>query len=151
MINGVIVQPLRVIPDERGRVMEILRRDDPVFHQFGQCYLTTTYPGVVKAWHCHHLQTDQICAVKGMLKLVMYDARPDSPTHGEVHELFIGEHQPTRVTIPPGVFHGWKCISTKEALVINCPSELYNYAQPDEHRLPWNSAEVPYDWAAKMG
>ena len=71
MIQGVKTKLLRVIPDERGRVMEILREDEGLFLKFGQVYMTTTYPQVVKAWHYHKLQTDHIVAVRGMIKLVL--------------------------------------------------------------------------------
>ncbi len=151
MIWGVVVKPLRVIPDERGRLMEILRADDPIFEKFGQVYLTTTYPGIIKAWHYHKLQDDNITVVKGMLKLVLYDMREDSPTKGELNEFFLGEHNPLLIHVPKGVHHGWKCIGTEEALVINCVTEPYNYKQPDEYRLPYNTDQIPYDWSVKMG
>ncbi len=79
MIKGVVAKQLKYIPDERGRLMEILRNDDDVFVKFGQVYLTTTYPGVVKAWHYHKKQDDFITCVKGMLKLVLYDSRKNLP------------------------------------------------------------------------
>jgi len=64
-IDGVQITPLRVIPDERGWLMEILRCDDPHFHAFGQVYMTTAYPNVVKAWHYHRKQTDNFTCVSG--------------------------------------------------------------------------------------
>jgi len=145
-IDGVWTKPLRVIPDERGRLMEILRADDEGFTKFGQVYLSTTYPGVVKAWHLHKVQDDNFCCVKGMVKLVLYDGREDSPTHGMVSEYFIGDHNPLLVRVPAGVLHGWKCVSEEESYVINAPNEVYRYEQPDEHRVPWDSPDVPYDW-----
>jgi len=151
MIDGVEVKDLRVISDERGRLMEILRRDDPIFEKFGQVYLTTTYPGVVKAWHYHKKQDDNVTVVKGMLKLVLYDDRDGAPTRGEVNEFFIGEHNPVLVHIPKGIFHGWKCVGQEEALVVNCVTEPYNRDHPDEYRLPYDSEKVPYDWEIKMG
>lgn len=150
MIAGVRVKPLRVIPDERGRLMEILRADDELFEKFGQVYMTTAYPGVVKAWHYHKLQTDNIAVLKGMVKLVLYDPRKDSPTRGEVNEFFLGEHNPQLVQIPKLVLHGFKCVGAEEAIVINCPTEVYRYDTPDEFRLDPFSPEVPYDWAIKM-
>ena len=108
MIEGVCVKQLKPIADERGRLMEILRADDEIFQKFGQAYITTAYPGVTKAWHYHARQTDYFTAVAGMMKLVLYDARDDSSTHGEVVEFFIGVHNPMLVTIPPGVAHGFK-------------------------------------------
>lgn len=151
MIDGVKVKKLRVIPDERGRLMEILRSDDELFSKFGQVYMTTVYPGIVKAWHLHKIQTDNVAALKGMIKLALYDSRENSSTKGEVNEFFIGEHNPFLVQIPKGVYHGWKCISESEAIVVNCPTEVYNYEKPDEYRLPYNTDQIPYDWETKHG
>ncbi len=151
MIEGVKLKNLRVIPDERGRVMEILRSDDELFIKFGQVYLSTTYPGVVKGWHMHKKQWDNVACISGMVKLVIYDGREDSPTFGEINEFFIGVHNPKLVQIPPNVYHGWKCISEEEALVINIPTDLYNYKEPDEHRLPPDTPLIPYDWSRKHG
>ena len=148
-IEGVQTKPLRVIPDERGRLMEILRCDDPVFRRFGQIYMTSVYPGAVKAWHYHKTQYDNLAAVKGMVKLVLYDDRPASSTRGELMELFIGDHNPLLVQVPPSVYHGFKGLGAEESLVINCPTEPYNRSQPDEYRLDAHTPQIPYDWARK--
>jgi dTDP-4-dehydrorhamnose 3,5-epimerase len=131
--------------------MEILRRDEEIFAGFGQVYLTTTYPGVVKAWHFHKLQDDFITCVRGMLKLVLYDARKDSKTKGEVNEFFIGDFNPLLVKVPRMVYHGWKCISQEEALVINVPTEPYNRETPDEYRVDPHQNDIPYGWDRKDG
>jgi len=149
MIDGVKVKDLKAIPDERGRVMEILRSDDAIFQKFGQVYMTTAYPGVVKGWHYHKVQTDFFTCIAGMMKLVLFDRREDSPTKGEVNEFFLGVHNRKLVTIPPGVLHGFKCIGETEAVVINVPTEVYNRVGPDEFRLPTHTDEVPYDWTRK--
>lgn len=151
MIQGVVTKKLKVIPDERGRLMEILRSDDELFTKFGQVYMTTAYPGVVKGWHYHKKQTDNFSVVCGMIKLVLYDRREDSPTKGEVNEIILGEHNPLLVKIPPLVIHGFKCISPKEAICINVPTERYNYSQPDEFRVDPHQSDIPYDWGRKDG
>ena len=151
MIEGVAVKPIHVIADERGRVIEVLRSDDPLFERFGQVFVSTAYPGVVKAWHYHRKQWDHFVVVAGMMKVVLYDARDDSPTHGDVEEYFLGEHNPILVQIPPLVYHGFKCISEREAIVINCPTEVYDYAKPDEYRVDPHASDIPYDWARKDG
>jgi len=150
MIEGVKTKKLKVVPDERGRLMEILRCDEEIFQKFGQVYMTTTYPGVVKGWHYHEIQTDNVAVVCGMVKLVLYDAREGSATKGEISEFFVGVHNPMLVQIPNGVYHGWKCIGPEEAVVVNCPTEPYNCKDPDEHRIPFDSPTVPYDWEIKM-
>jgi dTDP-4-dehydrorhamnose 3,5-epimerase len=151
MIQGVVLKKLSSIPDERGRLMEIMRCDESLFQGFGQVYLTTNYPGVVKAWHLHKKQTDLICCVKGMVKVVLYDARPESPTCREISEFFMGDHNLLLLSIPPGIYHGWKCISTEESLIISIPTEPYDYKQPDEYRLPPDSPEITYDWILTPG
>src|SRR5688572_33280129 len=118
-IAGIKTKSLRVIPDERGYLMEILRADDAeLFTKFGQVYISATYPGVVKAWHYHENQVDNFACISGMVKLVLVDTRPDSPTNGAVNEFFVGSQNPMLVQVPNLVYHGWKCISLEMALVV---------------------------------
>jgi len=151
MIDGVKTKKLRLIPDERGRLMEILRSDDDLFLKFGQVYMTTTYPGVVKAWHKHEKQTDNIACLAGMLKLVLYDGRKGSPSHKEINQFYIGVHNPMLIQVPAGIYHGWMCVSEEEAVAVNIPTEMYDYEHPDEQRLPAHGSEIPYDWTRKDG
>ena len=151
MIDGVKVKKLRVIPDERGRLMEILRRDDALFQKFGQVYMTTTYPGVVKAWHKHERQADNIACVAGMIKMALYDGRPGSPTHKEVNEFYLGVHNPVLVQVPAGIYHGWMGVSLEEAVIINIPTEPYDREQPDEQRLNPHDNDIPYVWKRRDG
>ncbi|MBZ5536889.1 MAG: dTDP-4-dehydrorhamnose 3,5-epimerase family protein [Acidobacteriia bacterium] len=151
MIDGVRVKTLKVISDERGRLMEVLRNDDDLFIKFGQIYITTAYPGVVKGWHYHKKQIDNFVVARGMMKLVLYDSRKKSKTFGEINEFFMGEHNPILVQIPAWVFHGFKCVSESECVVVNTPTEVYHYKKPDEFRVPYKSRKIPYDWGIKMG
>jgi dTDP-4-dehydrorhamnose 3,5-epimerase len=138
LIAGVKVRRLPAFPDERGVLTEILRADDPEYPEFGQIYMTTTYPGVVKGWHYHEHQTDMVCCISGELKLVLYDGRTDSPTSGLVNELFLGDSNRLVVKIPKGVHHGWKCVGEDTALVLNMPDRAYHY-------------DFPYDWRRRDG
>ena len=151
MIDGVKTKKLRVIPDERGRLMEILRADDDLFSKFGQVYMTTTYPSVVKAWHKHEKQTDNVACVRGMIKLALYDPREESPTFKEVNQFYIGVHNPMLVQIPHDIYHGWMCVSEEEAIIVNIPTEVYSYENPDEQRLDPHENDIPYDWRRKDG
>ncbi|MBI2164997.1 MAG: dTDP-4-dehydrorhamnose 3,5-epimerase family protein [Chloroflexi bacterium] len=145
-IEGVHVKQLRWITDERGKLAEVFRCDDPFFQKFGQVYITTCYPGIVKGWHYHKVQTDNIAVVKGMAKLVLYDPREDSPTKGEVNEFSMGEDNPLLVSIPPLVLHGSKGYGTEPAFMLNCPTEPYRHDDPDEYRVDPFDPQVPYDW-----
>jgi dTDP-4-dehydrorhamnose 3,5-epimerase len=151
MIHDVIIKKLKVIPDERGRLMEIFRSDDDLFEHFGQVYLTTAYPGVVKAWHYHKKQIDHMAVVQGMMKIVLYDGRKKSPTYKKIQEIFAGVYNPVLVRIPSMVYHGFKCISQEEALVINVPNQVYHYKKPDEYRLDPHKSLIKYNWGRKDG
>jgi dTDP-4-dehydrorhamnose 3,5-epimerase len=145
-IADVVVRPLKLLPNARGRLMEVQRNDEPDFPGFGQVYVTSTYPGVVKAWYRHHRQVDQIAPVRGGVKLVLYDARPESATLGVVQEIYVGELAPKLVRIPTGVWHGFQAVGTDEAFLLHLNAAPFNPAAPDEDRLPANDPSIPYRW-----
>lgn len=151
MIDGVKVKDLKVIPDERGLLMEMWRSDDPDFQRFGQVYVTMVYPGVVKAWHYHKKQTDHFVCVGGMAKVVLHDRREGSSTFGETNEFVIGWQRQRLVIIPNGVYHGFTAVGAEPAFIVNTPTELYDYDEPDEHRRPFDDPEIGYDWGVKNG
>ncbi len=151
LIDGAAVKDLKVIPDERGMLAEILRCDEKIFRKFGQVYFTTAYPGVVKGWHYHKVQWDHFACVHGTVKLVLYDAREGSPTFGRINEFFLGLRNPRLVCIPPLVYHGFKGVGEEECVMINVPTEPYDPARPDEYRVAWDDPSIPYDWSRKDG
>jgi len=85
-----------------------------------------------------------------MIKVGLYDAREDSPTHGEVQEVFLGEQSMVLLKIPIGVMHGYKTIGVEPSLLLNLPTMVYNPAQPDEYRLPYDTDQIPYNWDIVM-
>lgn len=151
LIDGVKTKRLAVHADERGRLMEMLRADDELYDKFGQVYLTTAYPGAVKAWHYHEKQVDHFTCVHGVMKVVLFDDREGSPTRGLVNEFFLGVHNPILLRIPAGVYHGFKCVSEHEALIVNVPTEMYRYDTPDEFRIDAHDPKIPYDWTRRDG
>lgn len=147
MIEGVLIKPLRQICDERGKIMHMIRNDDPWFEQFGEIYFSQVFPSVVKGWHLHtKMDLNYVCVV-GMIKLVLFDSRTDSKTYGELNELFIGESNYSLVKIPHGVWNGFKGIGLIPAIIANCASIPHD---PEEIiRLDPYSEKIPYDWAIK--
>jgi dTDP-4-dehydrorhamnose 3,5-epimerase len=148
MIEGVKITPLRQIPDERGKIMHMLRSNEPHFEKFGEVYFSFAYPGVIKGWHEHTKQTQNYAVIQGMIKLVLYDNRKESKTYKELMELFTGEDQYQLVTIPTGVINGYKTIGTKTAIVANCatlPHEMNEMLRYDPL-----GKDVPYKWDIVM-
>lgn len=148
MIKDLIITKLKKIPDERGAIYHMLRRDDQHFKEFGEIYFSIAYPGVIKGWHEHTKQIQNYCVVDGMIKLVMYDNRKKSISYQKLQELFLGEENYCLVTIPTGVIMGYKCIGNKKSILANCstlphdPSEMISYDP--------NGKKVPYNWEIKF-
>ena len=149
MIDGVTVKPLRRIPDERGYIMHMLRADDPAFQRFGEIYFSAIYPGVIKAWHLHKEMTLNYAVVVGMIKLVLCDQRENSPTRGEINELYIGQENYQLATIPPQVWNGFKGIGDQMAIVANCATHPHDPTEISR-MSPFDPA-IGYDWDLKHG
>lgn len=149
MIEGVELVPLRRIPDERGFIMHMMRSDDPRFDRFGEIYFSCVYPGAIKAWHIHRVMTLNYAVVSGMIKLVLYDDREKSRTRGEIMEIFVGDLNYVRVTVPPLVWNGFKGYGVGPAIVANCATHPHD---PEEilREDPFTD-KIPYDWSLRHG
>jgi len=146
LIQGVRIDPLRQIHDDRGAIFHMLRADDEAFEAFGEIYFSFLHPGWVKGWHLHSRMTLNYAVPVGQVRLVLYDDRDGAPTRGEVQEIERGdipEHY-RRVRIPAGVWNGHICIGTKDALVANCATLPHD---PREGmRIPPDDPRIPYRW-----
>lgn len=149
MIKGVKIKSLSKMADERGVIMHMLRKDDPGFEKFGEIYFSLVYPGVVKGWHLHTKMTLNYAVIQGMIKLVLFDDRKGSSTRGELMEIFTGEDNYSLITIPLGVWNGFKGIGIKTAIVANC-STLPHDPKEIKRMDPLNSNIIKYNWGIKF-
>ena len=149
MIQGVVITPLRRIPDERGAIFHMLREDAPHYERFGEIYFSMVYPGAIKAWHIHSEMALNYAVPMGMIKMVLHDDRDGSPTKGETMELHIGEMNYVLVTVPVGVWNGFKGEGTTPALVANC-STIAHRADEIGRMDPFEN-HIGYDWSLKHG
>ena len=144
MIEGVLVKPLRQILDERGKIMHMIRNDDPDFISFGEIYFSCIYPGVIKGWHIHKKMTLNYAVPFGTIKLVLYDDRDSSKTRGELQEIFLGPDNYCLVQIHPRIWNGFKGIGTTPSIVANCSTIPHD---PDEiERKSPEDPSIPYKW-----
>lgn len=152
MIEGVDIRSLEINADERGHLVEVFRDDWAIYDSKpAMTYYSFTYPGVVRAWHRHtEGQVDHFICPKGRIKVGIYDGREGSQTQGATASYVIGEHNQQVIRIPGDCWHGFKTISTEPALLLNFPSNLYDYENPDEERLPYDTDEIPFDWNAPV-
>jgi len=139
-IHGVQFRPTRPVPHEDGHVTEVARASwDMIGGPVVQVHITTTLPGRIRAWGLHQRLIDRLFVVSGLVKIVVFDGRLDSPSQGSVNEFTVSDKNPGLLIIPPNLYHGWKNIGTSEAILINMPTEMYDYDSPDALDLPWDS------------
>ena len=150
-IDGVECRELQVNADERGHLVEIFRDDWELYDPAPEMsYYSLSYPGIIRAWHKHvEGQIDHFVCPQGRIKVGIYDDRDDSPTKGELNTFVIGEHNQQAIRIPGDCWHGFKVVGDEQAMLINFPTKLYDYEDPDEKRIPYDTDKIPLDWEAE--
>ena len=152
LIEGVQMARGTLWPDDRGYFQELFRAQQGLAEGFAsggnlQVSAALSYPGTVKAIHYHLKQTDLWAPVAGMLQVMLYDLRTDSPTFGRLNTIYAGILRPLQIRIPPGVGHGYKVLGAEQALLVYATDQFYDSS--DEGRLPWNDSDINYDWATQ--
>jgi len=145
-IEGVRVREVKNVLKDNGDVLcEIFRRDwlldEGVVDQVFQSVIN---PGSISAWHVHRHTTDRLFVSQGLIRMVLYDARADSPSHERINEYRFGALRPALLIIPPGVWHGVQNLSNTPALLLNLVDNAYCYDDPDHWRLPVDTEKIPY-------
>ncbi len=145
LIDGVVAREVLHVPRDHGVITEMYRPEwDPTGLPVVHLYQSRLFPGAIGAWSCHAKTVDRLFVASGQLKIVLYDGREESPTHGRISELHTGEARPCFLVIPAGVWHGLQCLGASDALVLNLPTRAYDYEDPDHYRLPFDAPEIPY-------
>lgn len=147
MIEGVKITLLKQILDERGKIMHMLRNDAEGFGGFGEIYFSCVHPGAIKGWHIHKEMVLNYAVPHGNIKFVLYDDRANSPTRGELQEIFMGPDNYCLVTVPPLVWNGFKGIGKEMAIVANCTTITHRADEID--RLDPFDPSIPYNWEIK--
>ncbi len=151
-IHGVQIKEVLHVPRDHGVITEVFRPEwDPTGMPVIHIYQSRLLPGAIGAWSCHTRTVDRLFVTQGHLKAVLYDGREESPTHGMINEVLLGDARPAFVVIPVGIWHGLQNLGTSDALVLNLPTQAYNYQDPDHWRLPFDTDDIPYTWVSRGG
>ena len=150
-IDGVRIRLTKPVPHEDGHLIEVARANWEVIDQpIAQVHVTTTLPGRVRAWGLHTRTTDRLFVASGLVRFVCFDGREESPTYRRINEITLSDRSPGLIVIPPNIYHGWKNFGVTESIVINMPTNIYDYENPDSLDLPWDSEAakslIPYTW-----
>jgi dTDP-4-dehydrorhamnose 3,5-epimerase len=151
LIAGVRAEPVALHPDDRGYFLEVQRMGRGLAAAFPaattQVSAALNFPGAIKAFHYHLHQTDCWTPVRGMLQVALADLRVGSATFGARNTMYVGALKPWQILIPPGVAHGYKVISSEDALLVYLTDRFYN--PQDEGRIAWDDPGINYDWSTQ--
>jgi dTDP-4-dehydrorhamnose 3,5-epimerase len=146
-IEGVRLREVLHVPGNRGVLTEMFRPEwDPEGGPVAQIFNVRLYGGQISAWHCHLNAVDRLFALHGEVRIALYDDRAKSATRGLVNEFHIGEARPALLVVPPGVWHGVQNLRNDDAFLLNCPTDAYDYEDPDHWRVEADCPEIPYSW-----
>ena len=152
LTEGVRLRDLTNHVDDRGSLVELFDprwewHPDPFFY----AYSFTIRPGIVKGWSLHKLHEDRYCLLQGEMELVLFDPRPKSGTYGEVYTVVLSEQKRQMVNVPKFVWHADHNIGSKDVLVVNFPTRLYDHVNPDKYRLPIDTDLIPHGFPGARG
>ena len=138
--------------DHRGSLFEIVNFDHPFWaDEVVYAYAVAIRPGRIKGWGMHKLQSDRYFLTRGCVRVVLYDGRTDSRTHGQLEEHNLTAEVPSVLAIPPGVWHADQNWGDDDALILNFPTRPYDRDAPDKYRIDPHSGEIPFDWSLRDG
>jgi dTDP-4-dehydrorhamnose 3,5-epimerase len=151
-IDGVEIARLAPHADHRGSLTEVLNEASPFWREpVVHSYLFTIRPGRIKGWGMHKRQADRYLGIRGQVRVVLFDGRVESATHGTYDQYYLGEELPSLLRIPPGVWHADQNVGPAEAAILNFPTVAYDPDEPDKYRIDPHSGEIPFDWDALDG
>jgi len=145
MIQGVTIKKVIKHADERGFFAEMIKFGEDTFHGVLQTSYSETKPGLIKAWHIHDYW-EVWSVVKGQAKVVLYDMRPDSSTHGETQVIYTGEDDMMVIAIPGEVAHGYKPLGKKNMGIIYHASEAYDQNNVTIRTISQDDPTINFDW-----
>ncbi len=126
MIFDVKITKLKIISDDRGKVMHMLRTDSPAFKEFGEIYFSTIYQDKIKGWHLHKESSLNYVCIKGRVRLTLFDDRPGSKSKNEIQEIILSPREYNLITIPPNIWNGFKGLDKDESIIANCLTLPHN-------------------------
>lgn len=143
MIDGLQSRALDVRSDPRGDLFKLLTRDSPEFRGFSEAYVSKVAPHSIKAWRLHKEVTSNLVLICGEALMVCKKIKGEGEMTQETEQFELDDRNPTLITVPPGVWYGFKAGSTGGVFV-----NLIDSLHDDEEvlRQSSNSALLGFDW-----
>ena len=140
MIEDITITPLSQFTVEGGNVLHAMKEQDIGFSGFGEAYFSWINPGAIKAWKQHSRMILNLVVQVGNVRFGFIDMRESGTSTARVIE--IGEENYSRITVPAGIWFGFRGIDIKASLVLNLSNIQHD--KNEVSRLPIEALE--FDW-----
>lgn len=143
-LDGVLITPVRIIPNESGDILHGLKATDESFISFGEAYFSIIHAGKKKGWKKHTRMTLNIVVPVGEIGFVLYDGRANSPTEGLYYEIVLSRKNYMRLTVPPGIWMAFYGKGEDENMLLNMASIPHDPTEAES--LPLENEFIKYSW-----
>lgn len=135
-VGQILVTPLKRIPLAGGDVLHGMKCSDPGFVDFGEAYFSIIEEASIKAWKRHLRMTLNFVVPVGTVQFVFLDGQ------GAIREEVVGVDRYVRLTVPPGIWFGFKGLAAPYSLLMNVADIPHDPAEVERRGLE----EIQFNW-----
>lgn len=136
-LKKISLTKMKIINLEKGDVLHYLKNSSTNFNGFGEVYFSKIKPNVIKAWKLHKTMTLNLIVPMGKVRFVFF-----SETTKAFRIEEIGEENYRRLSVPPGIWFGFKGLSNKISLIAN----FADIEHDQNESMNKNINEINFDW-----
>ncbi len=120
LLSDIIISETATIPNELGDIIKIVKCNDKEIKKISEVYCSWVVPNKIKAWKRQEIQTMNLFVLLGTIRFVFIDSNE------EIMRLDINSNSNKLLTVPPGIWYGFKCISNDNGLILNSTDIAHN-------------------------
>ncbi len=136
---------LNIIEADSGSVYHGLKNTDNGFKDFGEVYFSSVKKDIIKAWKLHKIMTLNLIVPVGAVLFCFIDVRENSNTFNEKFKIILSQKPYCRLTVPPGIWFGFKGVSDGLNLICN----VADIPHDPKEVLRKEINEIEVDWSIK--
>ena len=135
-VDDILITPLNRISVKGGDILHGMKESDTGFAGFGEAYFSFIEMGAIKAWKKHLKMTLNLVVPVGRVGFNFLDKG------SQLRSEIIGPGRFVRLTVPPGIWFGFKGLSEDQNVVMN----LANLEHDDCEVVKQNAGYFSCDW-----
>ena len=139
-LSQILTHKLRKFPTDNGEVLQALKSEESGYQGFGEVYFSWINRGSIKAWKMHSKMILNLIVPIGQVKFVFFIENGNDDREFRVIE--IGENNYQRLTVPAGIWFGFKGFGKTNSLVCNISNILHSESEVSRKHVD----TIVFDW-----